>query len=251
MASGSALFELKEHISINPQHYLTLRIKYLETANMFKNVTTFNNMFAYHYGGEEFDIAIPPDDYNILELIEHIQDNTPLSITYDERANKVNFHAPAFFRLKAISTCFDLFGLSHTDHEASYTSLLETYELEPEGFVNLSGLNHFYVSSNITTQNLGTDGQRSNILDVIPVGVPFGNMIIYNNSAGHYNMIYDKFINRFEIKFINRFDQALNMDNNHFLIILEVSTTSHKKIELEDLLLSSLEPKESIESPDQ
>ena len=66
-------------------------------------------------------------------------------------------------------------------------------------------------------------------------------MIIYNNNGGHYNMIYDKFINKFEIKFTDRYDQALNLENSYFVIILEISTTTHKKIEYEDFRLSSLD----------
>ena len=41
-------------------------------------------------------------------------------------------------------------------------------------------------------------------------------------------VIYDKFIIKSEIKFSDRYDQALNLEN---------STTNHKKIEYEDLLI--------------
>ena len=245
MATGVATFEIAEPININPQLYIILRIKYLETANMFKNINNNNNLFAYEIGGEEYAMAIAPDDYNILELIEDVQNETGINITYDEQANKVAFSAPGPFRVKASSTCLDLFGFisKNGDFVAEYDPAALLYKLKPSGFVNLSGLNHFYISSNISTKNLGTNGQRTNILDVIPIGVPFGNMILYNNSGGHYNMIYDKFINFIEIKFLNRFDQPISMEDNHFLIILEVSTTSHKKIDFEDLLLDSLDPK--------
>ena len=160
---------------------------------------------------------------------------------YNEQANKIQFTAWTPFTIKAISTCLYLLGLSKIDHVGTWNAVNLYYEVESTGFVNLSGLNHFYVSSNITTKNLGINGQRSNVLDIIPIGVPFGNMIIYNNNGGHYNMIYDKFINKFEIKFTDRYDQALNLENSYLVIILVVSTTNHKKIEYEDFRLSSLD----------
>ena len=241
LSNGSATFEILESISLNDQQYINIRVKYLEMPHVFKNITNNNNLFAFRLNGVDDVAAIPPDNYDVLELIEELQERTHITMRYNEQANKIQFTAWTPFTIKAISSCLDLLGLSKIDHVGVCNAVNLYYEVESTGFVNLSGLNHFYVSSNITTKNLGINGQRSNVLDVIPIGVPFGNMIIYNNNGGHYNMIYDKCINKFEIKFSDRYDQALNLENSYFLIILEIKTTNHKKIEYEDFRLSSLD----------
>ena len=141
-------------------------------------------------------------NYSAKNLATHIKSllGSSYTITYDSITNKYTFsHTTTDFTINSTSTCLTLLGFSSASHTSTSLSLVS------DTVVNLSGqYNVLYVDiSNILTNNISSlTGRRTSIVESIPVTVPYGSVMYYENKASSSHSIQEDIISYIHVRIL-------------------------------------------------
>jgi hypothetical protein len=142
-------------------------------------------------------------NYSAKNLATHITSllGSNYTITYDSITNKYTFiHATTNFTINSTSTCLTLLGFSSSSSHTSSASRLTSNNV-----VNLSGqYNVLYMDvSNILTNNMSSlTGRRTSIVESIPVNVPYGAVMYYEDKSSSYHAIQEDIISYIHIRIL-------------------------------------------------
>lgn len=121
-----------------------------------------------------------------------------LTITYNTATNKFTFTRTSSFTFNSTSTCFILLGFLEG---YSYSSVANS--LTSTTVVNLSGQYNvvYFDVPNFTTYNLSSVIKgRTTILSSIPVAVPPGSVVFWDNTYDSHTVVQDDIISFFHIR---------------------------------------------------
>ena len=122
------------------------------------------------------------------------------SITYNTATNKYTFTNTSAFTFNSQSTCFILLGFLEGN---SYSSVANS--LTSSTVINLSGQYNmvYFDVPNFTTYNLSSgSGGRTTILSAIPVSVPPGGVVFWENTYDSHTVVQDDTISFFHIRIL-------------------------------------------------
>lgn len=141
-------------------------------------------------------------NYTAKNLATHIKSllGNNYTISYNSITNKYTFtHTTTNFTINSTSTCLTLLGFSSTSHNSNMLSL------SSDTVINLSGqYNVLYVDiSNILTTNLSSlTGRRTSIVESIPVTVPYGSVMYYEDKTTTYHSIQEDIISYIHVRIL-------------------------------------------------
>lgn len=175
LAGGTHLFYLPDSITVpNPRRY-ELQVSLPEASFSLTNyaVRDGNNSLAVSYGnGDEQTIRLPVGNPSIDDVTELLDEELLHGWTakYSLARNTLSFRnedgsAPALSVDAEGTTCGPLLGLTPTIYRTGPPQALEGL-----GGVDLAGTSHFYIASNLRTNNRDPlTLQASNILAKVPI----------------------------------------------------------------------------------
>jgi len=206
-----------------------ITIKSFTMPNVFYNINENNNILNYKIGLTEFTYIIPIGNYNINDLVVNLDSHfNPLNIDINlSVAGKLrtanNDGLDSFTWLKS-STAYNLIGLPV--NEDILINVLTTYD--HINLVDLSGIKNIYIFANWASMNLfDSTGSDKSIAAIVPVTVPFGSTIYYDNNeqsldAIEKSKIYSQNLVDPEITLRDLNDNILNTNGIDYELIFKV-----------------------------
>lgn len=222
-------FNLQIPIQVKQNVNILIRLRYVEIPNMFKNISSSNNTLNYQVGATNYSMTITPSQYDAYTLRTYLNANLQggITVSYLQTTNQYLFSGSGSFSLLESTTCAEQLGF-RTD--TRYNSDVSNQILS-DGFVNLSGINAIYLYTNLATDNRIQNGRLAGMLDYVPVDVPFGNMVLFNNqNETHWSSVAQKYINSIDIVFQDGDGNVLDASDINFTLILEFSTRLTQEI---------------------
>lgn len=205
--NSDLIFYFQEPISRPFGYDMKMRISSFVFPVSFYLIDSNNNSLVVN--GTTY--ALTNGNYTAKNLATHIKSliGSDYTITYDSITNKYTFtHATADFTISQSSTCLTLLGFSSASHTSSSLSLTS------DNVINLSGqYNVLYVDiSNILTTNLSSlTGRRTSIVESIPVTVPYGGVMYYEDNTTSYHAIQEDIISYIHVRILAE-DMATPVD---------------------------------------
>lgn len=160
-----------------------ITIKSFTMPNVFYNVNQYNNILNYKLGTSSFSYTIPIGNYNIIELVANLDShfnplNIDINISVTQFIRTANNDGVDSFQWLKTSTAYKLIGLPNED---ILIPIFTSYN--HPNIVDLSGIKNIYIFANWASMNLfDSTGRDKSIAAVVPVTVPFGNTIYYDNN---------------------------------------------------------------------
>ena len=166
-------------------------IKSASIPNVFYNINIHNNYFFIFTvsAGREY-ITIPVGQYNITELITYINSSTAFInagavLSFDTITNKLittctqNLVYEWFENLNATTrTASVILGLINGQ---DFNVIANIPKVHPH-MADLSGIKNIYIETSFSKMNSLSDKGHSDVGAIIPVTVPFGGIIQYQNN---------------------------------------------------------------------
>lgn len=150
-------------------------------------------------------------NYTAKNLATHILTLLPANfgMVYNSITNKFTItHTTTNFTIGSNSTCLTLLGFSETSHTSTSLSLTS------DNVINLSGqYNVLYVDiRNILTNNISSlTGRRTSIVESIPVTVPYGGVMYYEDKTSSFHSIQEDIISYIHVRILGE-DMATPVD---------------------------------------
>lgn len=206
-------------IDVADNCYLFLSVQYASIPYSFYNVNVYNNLFIYSINDVSYTLNIDVGNYNINQLIDYINNNTDLVLSYNTLTNKITFtNSNNEFILSKNSNCLELFGFKNNliDYYSSNKSLTSVY------CVNLLPIQMIYITTNYTTYNFNQGNSNDlNILCAIPVNTSPNSLIIYKNENNYRTNLLINNINNISIKLLDQNNNNINLNGLDFNLVLQ------------------------------
>ena len=206
-----------------------ITIKSFTMPNVFYNINENNNRLNYKLGVTEFSYIIPIGNYNINELVANLDShfnplNIDINISTSEKLRTVNNDGIDPFTWLKSSTAYNLIGLPVD--EDILIPIFTTYH--HINLVDLSGIKNIYIFSNWANMNVfDSTGSDKSIAAIVPVTVPFGSTIFYDNNeqsldAIEKSKVYSQNLVDPEITLRDLNDNILNTQGINYELIFKV-----------------------------
>ena len=204
-----------------------ITIKSFTMPNVFYNINENNNRLDYKIGLTDATYLIPVGNYNINDLVLNLNsDFNPDIVINQSTEGKLrtanNSLIDSFTWLKT-STAKNLLGLPDED---IVIPIFTTYQ--HINLVDLSGVKNIYIFANWASMNLfDSTGSDKSIAAVVPVTVPFGSTIYYDNNeqsldAIQKSKVYSQNLVDPEITLRDLNDNILNTNGIDYELIFKV-----------------------------
>ena len=215
--------------SINTNNSLQdihIQLSSCEIPHSYYNFTSaLNNINLYVDGSVSLQIS--PAHYSIYEMIDYINSSSasafPYSAEFKSQTNKIIFtntdstqHIINFGESSS-SGLAKIFGFNVTDFTVgSGASIISDYS------INFNVIHSLFVHTNLSISNVitTTDGNYRNIIQKIPVSVPFSKVISYTPymSSQFSSIVNTTEIRSLEISIRDQNDRLLDFNNINFEI---------------------------------
>jgi hypothetical protein len=160
-----------------------ITIKSFTMPNVFYNINENNNRLDYKIGLNEVSYVIPVGNYNLNDLVinlnSHFNPDIVINQSTEGKLRTANNSLIDSFTWLKSSTAKNLIGLP--EDEDIVIPIFTTYQ--HVNLVDLSGIKNIYIFANWASMNVfdSTGGDKS-ISAIVPVTVPFGSTIYYDNN---------------------------------------------------------------------
>jgi len=207
----------------------SIDIKSASIPNVFYNVTSYNNTLrvSFNSGSQIVNIVLPEGQYTMTTLLSALNQaivsagGFSLVFTFDSLKNKIyTYSITAYSFIFANSSMFPLIGATP---EINYIGTVNVNSYL--NFPDLSGPRNIYIKSNLANMNVLEKTGNKNIIGVIPVTVPFANVIHYLNQEDDISVrrsyIYGQSLNDIQIELVDVLGNLLDLDGQNFEIIFK------------------------------
>jgi hypothetical protein len=201
-----------------------IQLSSCEIPHSYYNFTSaLNNINLYVDGS--VSLQIPPSHFSIYEMIDYINSSSasafPYSAEFKSQTNKIIFtntdstqHIINFGGVESQGLA-KIFGFNITDFTVgSGASIISDYS------INFNVIHSLFVHTNLSISNVitTTDGNYRNIIQKIPVNVPFSKVISYNPymSSQFSSIINTNEIRNIEISLRDQADRLIQLNNVNF-----------------------------------
>ena len=206
---------------------LCVKLEQFVFNNSFTIINNENNTLDIELDGTPITYTLTAGNYTedeFVDLLNNLMGVDDFVVDYDENTGLLKWtHDTHDFEFLATSTCFEIIGFK-SDGVTSYPSA--TQELEAIYPLNLSGKNVIYVAlSNLSINNInGNVGQRTNVINSIPIDAQAGSNVFYINYTDSKSFTQEEIISEINVK-VYRQDLSTLIDfrNQHWYMTLEVS----------------------------
>jgi hypothetical protein len=220
---GSVMFWLQDSLVIpNPREY-QFYVSVVDSSFPLTHytITNRNNDLELVVNGETYNINLPLGNYNIDEIKLYMNDRLPhgFVVSYSENTNKLKLSTTqpnTNLEIGVGTTCNELLGI--VVGESSENGVYEA----PNG-INLAGTSHFYIRSNLRTQN--RDPVRlgfSHLMAKIPITRSFNGVEKYSQSGFSF-VIQDRSIDYIVISVLDEDLLPVEFHGGHWSITIEFS----------------------------
>jgi hypothetical protein len=220
---GSVMFWLQDSLVIpNPREY-QFYVSVVDSSFPLTHytITNRNNDLELIVNGETYNINLPLGNYNIDEIKLYMNDRLPhgFVVSYSENTNKLKVSTTqpnTNLEIGVGTTCGELLGI--VVGESSENGVYEA----PNG-INLAGTSHFYIRSNLRTQN--RDPVRlgfSHLMAKIPITRSFNGVEKYSQSGFSF-VIQDRSIDYIVISVLDEDLLPVEFHGGHWSITIEFS----------------------------
>jgi hypothetical protein len=199
-------------------------VLHAQIPGSYYNINHSNNKLVYSIDGNPLQtVYFTPSNYNINTLMVHIESLIEINfdITYSTSSNKITItHNTNDFELDDSSTCFELLGFSHTDHESTSQILIS------DNVINLFNIRTLQIcSDNFILNNIDSfNPNNSNILASIPITSSFNSIISYSNPHDVHSEINNtRNLTNLHIKITDQDGNIIELNNAHWSITLLLS----------------------------
>ena len=203
-----------------------IQLSSCEIAHSYYNFTSaLNNINLYVDGSVSLQIS--PAHYSIYEMIDYINSSSassfPYSAEFKSQTNKIIFtntdntqHIINFGGVESQGLA-KIFGYNLTDVTlGAGGSIISDYS------INFNVIHSLFVHTNLSISNVitSTNGNYRNILQKIPVNVPFSKVISYNPymSSQFSSIVNTTEIKNLEISIRDQNDKLLDLNNINYEI---------------------------------
>lgn len=184
-----------------------------------------NNTFVYSLNDIEYSYTIPDGNHTALELLEVLNSNLLLTVTFDFTTYEYTFsHDTYDFEILSSTSCYDELGF----YNITYSSVDRVItSIKP---IDLGGSRELYIKTNLTTKNIeSTNGMSSSkILDCVPIDVDNFNMIRYTNYEGYKVKVLNSEIDIINVIITDDKNREINI-KNHYSLTIEINQIQNKK----------------------
>jgi hypothetical protein len=201
-----------------------IQLSSCEIPHSYYNFTSaLNNINLYVDGS--VSLQIPPSHFSIYEMIDYINSSSasafPYSAEFKSQTNKIIFtntdstqHIINFSEASS-SGLAKIFGYNIIDVTAGAgASIISDYS------INFNVIHSLFVHTNLSISNVitTTDGNYRNIIQKIPVNVPFSKVISYNPymSSQFSSIINTNEVRNIEISIRDQADRLIQLNNVNF-----------------------------------
>ena len=216
--TGNFTYEFTE-ILVRYHYNVLLSVNYIQLPISWYNVNSNNNQLVYTINTVETTLEIDKQNYDIDSLVTWLNTNwTNFTVTYDSYKNKMTYtHSTSEFTIESTSSCLKLLGLSATDH----TSV--GFVLTSDNVCDLSYTKAVNVCcEEISSKNIGLDGDYKNILVSIPVNADANSVLSYYNYSGKRTIITNRSLYKLHIHIEDDDGNEINLNGLNWLIEIEV-----------------------------
>ena len=210
-------FELPT-IEIQDNCYLYLSIQYMSIPYSFYNINEYNNYLCYSINNITYTLYIDIGSYNINQLIEYINSNTDLVLTYNSQTNKITFTSTYDFVLFKTSNCLELLGFKNnlTNYYSSNLLLTSVF------VCNLLSIQMINVISNYTTYNFTQNNANDlSIICSVPVNTSPNSLIIYKNTNNYRSNLFVNNISNISFKLIDQNNNPIQLNGCDFNLTIQ------------------------------
>jgi hypothetical protein len=203
-----------------------IQLSSCEIPHSYYNFTSaLNNINLYVDGS--VSLQIPPSHFSIYEMIDYINSSSasafPYSAEFKSQTNKIIFtntdstqHIINFSEASS-SGLAKIFGYNIIDVTAGAgASIISDYS------INFNVIHSLFVHTNLSISNVitTTDGNYRNIIQKIPVSVPFSKVISYNPymSSQFSSIVNSTEIRNIEISIRDQADRLVDLNNINYEI---------------------------------
>ena len=202
----TSIEECEYHLPITSAtgfNYSTISLYSMSFINSVPGVNENNNVISIseNNGVDNISITITPGVYSGAEFATKLA--TDLSavsartytVTYNEITKKFTFTISATnFRFNTATTANKVLGLTTTQLDGDYDTTLTS-----GGIINLSGTKYIYVCSNLSTNNLSSNG-RNDVLAIVPIFQGYGVFNFYESLESAPQFLRNRDIDTIQIK---------------------------------------------------
>ena len=220
---GTTMFWLQDSLVIpNPREYqFYVSVVDCSFPLTHYTITKKNNELELIVADETYLIDLPLGNYNIDELKLYMNDKLPhgFAASYSENTNKLTLATEELdtnLEIGIGTTCGNLLGF--VVGEFSVNGIYEG----PNG-VNLAGTSHFYIRSNLRTQNRDPVSLGfSHIMAKIPITRSFNGVEKYSQSGFSF-VIQDRSIDYIVISVLDEDLIPVEFNGGHWSLTIEFS----------------------------
>ena len=177
-----------------------------------------NNTLNYTVSAVNFSLTLIPGNYNYNSLSTmmialFLVNGHTVTTTLNNTTNIVSFQFTGTLQFKASSTCGAILGFASTITSAANV-LTMTYPLNLIGPLKLKIMSNLLPTGNIDSS--------APCLAVVPVNVAPFQIIMFDNTNGHKNLLRAHFINAIDIRVTDQFGVLLDFNNTPWTITLRL-----------------------------
>lgn len=207
-------------LNIKKPKNITISVLSAQLPYSFYNINNTNNKLVYKINEIVNTVYFTVSNYNVNSLKDHIVTllGSDFNIIYSASANKFTISNTSFdFTLLESSNCFELLGLSESDHTSISRILISDLVCNLFTIRNIQIASENFILNNIDSFN----PNNSNILASIPINTIYNGIIGYNNDHNVYSEINSvNNLTQLHIKLTDQDGDLIDLNGTHFSITL-------------------------------
>jgi len=211
-------FQLKQPILNHEGTNMILSIKQVQIPNLFSNIRSGINNTIVIIGTQtgERVITIPEGYYNVITFIETFDALSGLTTTYNTNDLKLTMTSlTEDFHISSATTA-DYLGFS--SNVASVNGVLKMPYI-----MDFTGEDYIFIKSNLVLRNINNLGKTSSTLVRVPMAMPYGYIILYNQPDPTQHVSHEQSIKNIVIRITDKEGRTLNLQTLNFQVDIEIS----------------------------
>lgn len=224
-------------VNLGADHRITsvkaVSVKEVQFVNSFYNINQSNNKLYYTQGGIEDFIEVSPGQYNLEQITTALISSfggksITFSLTQNDLTTKLSFTTDVAVGFnKAL-----LNGSKNPMSRAlgiSNTVTIENSSYTCDSLPDLSGVKSVYViSKQLSSASFISSGRLGSVLDVVPVNVEFGSVVLHSGEGNTDNHVYSTELHNnlsvIDIELRDEDNNLLDTNGHEIVIILKIYT---------------------------